>query len=251
MAKSLAKMLFGSKDNFINISMVEYSESYSSSKLIGSAPGYVGYSQSGHLTEAVRQKPYSVVLFDEIEKAHFSINQLLLQILDEGVITDNMGRKINFKNCVVILTGNIGSQFTKGKTSVGFMGANSPENNEAIREKVMSAVRSQLSLEFINRLDEIVIFNNFSPQDFDKIIDLNLHGLRQKLKEKKIGLSVHKAAKSILRDEAVALDDGARPIRGLLESLVINPIALELLKDGDIKRIAVQSKDKKVCVKTF
>ena len=251
MAKSLAAKLFGKKENFINISMVEYSESYSSSKLIGSAPGYVGYDHSGQLTEAVRQKPYSVVLFDEVEKAHASITQLLLQILDEGVITDNMGRKINFKNCIVILTGNIGSQFTKGKTSVGFMGASGSQNRDSIREKVMGAVKSQLSLEFINRLDETVIFNNFCPEDFDKIIDLNLEGLRQKLKEKKIGLSVYKASKSILREQALEFNDGARPIKGLLDSLVINPIALELLKAGDIKRITVQPDGKTLAVKTF
>ena len=231
--------------------MVEYSESYSSSKLIGSAPGYVGYDHSGQLTEAVRQKPYSVVLFDEIEKAHPSVTQLLLQILDEGVITDNMGRKINFRNCLIILTGNIGSQFTKGKTSVGFAPSTGRDRRESIREKVMGAVRSQLSLEFINRLDETVIFNNFSPEDFDKIIDLNLEGLHQKLKAKKIGLSVYKAAKSILRNQALEFNDGARPLKGLLDSLIINPIALELLKGRDIKRIAVKPKGEELSIKTF
>ena len=199
----------------------------------------------------MRQKPYSVVLFDEVEKAHPSITQLLLQILDEGIITDNMGRKINFKNCVVILTGNIGSQFTKGKTSVGFMGANSTGDAGAIREKVMNAVKSQLSLEFINRLDEVVIFNNFTAEDFDKIIDLNLGSLRAKLKEKKIGLSIHKAAKAFLRNEAVKADDGARPIKGLVDTWIINPIALELLKEesGAIKRISAQAKGEKIFIK--
>ena len=250
MAKALAQKLFGNKDNFTNISMVEYSESYSSSKLIGSSPGYVGYDHSGQLTEAVRKKPYSVVLFDEVEKAHPSVTQLLLQILDEGVITDNMGRKINFKNCVVILTGNIGSQFTKGKTSVGFMGGGSGEDPKAMREKVLAAARTQLSLEFVNRLDDIVVFNNFTAEDFDKIIDLNLFSLREKLKGKKIGLSIHKAAKTILRNEAIKADDGARPIKGLLDTWVINPIALELLKEegNTIKRIAVQAKDKNIFI---
>ena len=250
MAKELARKLFGNKDNFTNISMVEYSESYSSSKLIGSAPGYVGYDHSGQLTEAVREKPYSVVLFDEVEKAHPSVTQLLLQILDEGAITDNMGRKINFKNCVVILTGNIGSQFTKGKTSVGFMDNSSNRNAKDIREKVMGAVKSSLSLEFINRLDEMVIFNNFTAEDFDKIIDLNLADLRSKLKEKNISLSINKGAKAIIREEAIELNDGARPVKGLLDTWVVNPVALKLLQEevGNIKKISVKAKDEKIVI---
>ena len=253
LAKMLAKNLFGSKDNFINISMVEYSEGYASSKLIGSSPGYVGYESSGQLTEAVRSKPYSVVLFDEIEKAHPNVTQMLLQILDDGIITDNMGRKINFKNCLLLLTGNVGSQFTKGKTSVGFMGSDTTGDIDAIKSKVIEAAKSKLSLEFLNRLDDIIVFRNFTSDDFHKIINLELGSLRARLKGKRISLSVYKSALDQITSSAAELNDGARPVEGLIQQWVTNPIANILLSEpeSDIKRIIAKSVGNKILVESI
>jgi ATP-dependent Clp protease ATP-binding subunit ClpC len=242
LAKTLAYHLFGSKENFINISMVEYSEGYASSKLIGSSPGYIGYESSGQLTEAVRGKPYSVVLFDEIEKAHANVTQMLLQILDEGFITDNMGRKINFKNCLILLTGNIGSEFTKGKASVGFMGTEDSSNKEALKSKVIEAAKSALSLEFLNRLDDTIVFENFNRDDFHKIIILHLETLKGKLKNKKVHLSVYKAALEKITSLALDLNDGARPVEGLVQQHIVNPIAKMLIAEdlSLVKRIVVK-----------
>ena len=253
LAKTLAHHLFGSKDNFINISMVEYSEGYASSKLIGSSPGYVGYESSGQLTEAVRSKPYSVVLFDEIEKAHPNVTQMLLQILDEGSVSDNMGRKINFKNCLILLTGNIGSEFTKGKASVGFMGADNGHDKETIKSKVIEAAKSKLSLEFLNRLDDIIVFENFQREDFHKIIQLQLSSLGKKLKERKVSLSVYKTALDKITSRALELDDGARPVEGIVKQLIINPVAKILLsKDSDsLKRIVAKVSEDELVVEAI
>tara|TARA_Y100000593_G_scaffold24344_1_gene48552 strand:- start:23664 stop:26129 length:2466 start_codon:yes stop_codon:yes gene_type:complete len=238
-AKVLAKALFGHKDNFININMVEYSDSFTSSKLIGSAPGYVGYDQSGHLTESVRKKPYSVILFDEIEKAHANVIQMLLQILDEGTITDNMGRLINFKNCVLLLTGNVGSQFTKGKAGVGFMGSLNLNDPDSIREKITDELKSHFAPEFLNRLDDLVIFKNFTEEDFAEIIDLQLTELKSKLKSQGVQLSVYKTAIKLLTAKALEANDGARPIQSLIESHLTNPCASLLLHHApaSLKRI--------------
>ena len=253
LAKTLAHHLFGSKENFINISMVEYSEGYASSKLIGSSPGYVGYESSGQLTEAVRSKPYSVILFDEIEKAHANVTQMLLQILDEGCVSDNMGRKINFKNCLILLTGNIGSEFIKGKASVGFMGAGDASNKEAVKSKVIESAKSTLSLEFLNRLDDIIVFENFTRDDFHKIIDLQLNSLKKKLKSKKIFLSIYKTAFEKITSCAIELNDGARPVEGLVQQHIVNSVAKILLSEdlSSIKRIVAKVVDDEFVIESI
>ncbi len=240
-AKTLAEKLFGSKDNFIHISMTEYSEGYSGSKLIGSSPGYVGYESSGQLTEKVRKKPYSVVLFDEIEKAHSNVTQTLLQILDEGKIKDNMGREINFNNCVIVMTGNIGSSIAHGNLGVGF-GAISELNHETEKqERIKKEVLKSLSPEFLNRIDELIVFEEFKDKDFYKIIELHINELKSKLKEKGYSLFINKASKNELLSKVTSLKDGARPIYRILQESIVDPLSAELLKSAsqNFKKIKV------------
>lgn len=231
-AKLLAEKLFGSKDNFIHISMTEYSESHTGSKLIGTAPGYVGFETSGQLTEKVRKHPYSVVLFDEIEKAHENVIQTLLQILDEGIIKDNIGREINFQNCVVMMTGNIGSEIAKGKTGVGFAAASQSNNSEEIKDKVKKEALKKLSPEFLNRLDELIVFNNFKDDNLLNIIDLHLRDLKAKLKKRGITFFINKSAKTKLFDQVAEINDGARPIDRIIQNSITNPLSENLLANS-------------------
>lgn len=231
-AKIVAEKLFGSKNNFINVNMSEYSEGFTSSKLIGSAPGYVGYESSGQFTEKVRKRPYSVILFDEIEKAHHSVIQTLLQILDEGKIQDNKGRSIDFKNCVIFITGNIGSDISQGKVGVGFAAASQEYQESEIKDRVKKEALKSLSPEFLNRLDEIIIFNSFTDENYGRIVDLHVHELRSRLKEQSINLIVNKTAKDKITEECLKLKDGARPIARILEEFITNPLSEKILKIG-------------------
>jgi len=234
-AKMLAEKLFGSKNNFIHISMTEYSDGHTGSKLIGAAPGFVGYENAGQLTEKVRKKPYSVVLFDEIEKSHSNITQTLLQILDEGVIKDNMGREINFKNCVIIMTGNIGSEISKGKLGVGFGAAAGLNNEEEIKDRIKKEVLKVLSPEFINRIDDLIIFKDFDESNFNKIIELHINELKLKLKEKGLLLFVNKFAKQELSRQSLELKDGARPVARVIQNIITNPLSEKLLAESPKK----------------
>jgi ATP-dependent Clp protease ATP-binding subunit ClpC len=229
-AKILAEKLFGSKENFINISMTEYSESHTGSKLIGAAPGYVGFESAGQLTEKVRKNPYSVVLFDEIEKAHENVTQTLLQILDEGIIKDNIGREINFKNCVIMMTGNIGSEIAKGKVGVGFAAANQPEDELEVRDRIKKEALRKLSPEFLNRVDELIVFKSFKDNNLLNIIQIHLQDLKSKLKKKNISLFINKSVKQYLLDQVAELKDGARPIDRIIQNEITNPLSSELLK---------------------
>lgn len=240
-AKTLAEVLFGSKENFININMTEYSESFTSSKLIGAAPGYVGYEQAGQLTEAVRKNPYSVVLFDEIEKAHENVIQMLLQILDDGFIRDNIGRDINFRQCIIIITGNVGSEFSKGKSSMVFQSGAS--DKQETQNRIIESARKKFPPEFINRLDDIIVFDNFTPQDYALIVDLHLDRLKLKLKAQKIKLSVYKSARELLVERASKQQDGARPIERLIKSHLSTPLAHAILNDPSISKIKLTAKE--------
>lgn len=245
-AKVLAEKLFGSKENFISISMTEYSEGHSGAKLIGAAPGYVGYENAGQLTEKVRKKPYSVVLFDEIEKAHQNTTQTLLQILDEGKIKDNTGREINFNNCVIIITGNIGSEIAKGNIGVGFGAVNKVNKEEEIEARIKKQMLKSLSPEFINRLDETIVFKDFSEDNFLKIIDLHISELKSMLKKKGYSLFINKASKLFIQQECSSLEDGARPVHRMLQKYIVDPLSEKILEntDQDFKKIKVTySKD--------
>jgi ATP-dependent Clp protease ATP-binding subunit ClpC len=227
-AQTIAKTLFGSKDNFIKINMTEYSDSFTSSKLIGAAPGYVGYEQAGQLTESVRRNPYSVILFDEIEKAHPNVVQMLLQILDEGLVRDNMGRDINFRSCIIVITGNVGASLTKGKATMAF-GGGAELNSESIKADVVAEAKKQFPPEFINRLDDILVFNNFDDESYLKILNLELGKLKKSLKTQNVSLSVYKPALTHLAATAKKENDGARPVERIIQNKISNTLAKRLL----------------------
>lgn len=227
LTQTLADEVFGGKNNLITINMAEYTEQYTGSKLIGSAPGYVGYEASGQLTEKVRKQPYSVLLFDEVEKAHPSVLQMLLQVLDEGTLTDNLGREIIFRNCIIVLTGNVGSAFVRGKVSLGF--GEGTVDHDSVRTKVLDEAKKTFSPEFLNRLDETIVFNNFTKEDFLKIIKLQVAALQSNLKEQGITLKVNSSFVDFICAEATFLEDGARPIRRLLQQYLSDKLARKIL----------------------
>ena len=227
LAKSLAECLFDDEHNIVRIDMTEYMEKYSVSRLIGAPPGYVGYDEGGQLTEAVRRKPYSVVLFDEIEKAHPDVFNILLQILDDGRITDSQGRTVDFKNTIIILTSNLGSQYLlEGIDENGHI-------SEEAREAVMAELRRSFRPEFLNRLDETIMFHPLTRDNLDGIIDIMFSSLRKRLEEKSLKLEITDAAKKLIIDRGFDPLYGARPLRRYLQSNVETLIARSIL-GGDL-----------------
>ena len=227
LAKSLADCLFDDEHNLVRIDMTEYMEKFSVSRLIGAPPGYVGYDEGGQLTEAVRRKPYSVVLFDEIEKAHPDVFNILLQILDDGRVTDSQGRTVDFKNTIIIMTSNLGSQFLlDGINDKG-------EIEESARQQVMAALHQQFRPEFLNRLDEIICFKPLTKTELNGIIDILTAALRQRLEDKSLGLEITDAAKQLIIDRGFDPVFGARPLKRYLQSTVETLIARAILA-GDM-----------------
>ena len=223
LAKALAESLFDDEHNMVRIDMTEYMEKYSVSRLIGAPPGYVGYDEGGQLTEAVRRRPYSVVLFDEVEKAHPDVFNILLQILDDGRITDSQGRTVDFKNTVIILTSNLGSQYLLD-------GIDEDGNvSDAARQGVMNDLRASFRPEFLNRLDEILFFKPLTKENLRNIVDLMLNGLRKRLADQMLQLEVTDAAKDLLIDLGYDPVYGARPLRRVLQTKAETLIAKEIL----------------------
>ena len=223
LARALAESLFDSENNIVRIDMSEYMEKHAVSRLIGAPPGYVGYDEGGQLTEAVRRKPYSVVLFDEIEKAHADVFNVLLQILDDGRVTDSHGRTVSFKNTVIIMTSNIGSpHLLGGVTSTG-------EILESARERVMSELRSHFRPEFLNRVDEIILFKPLRMDEIERIVELMIRGLRKRLAERKVDLELSESARSFVAREGFDPVFGARPLRRFLQRELETRIARALI----------------------
>ncbi|NCG57414.1 MAG: AAA domain-containing protein [Proteobacteria bacterium] len=233
-AKSLAKFLFGTEDAILSIDMSEYSEKHSVSRLIGSPPGYVGYDEGGLLTEKVRRKPYLVVLFDEIEKAHADITNTLLQVLEEGRLTDAFGRKVDFKNTIVIFTSNLGVREAENKSSLGFLESDS-ENNEASRNAVLEAVQSYFRPEFLNRVDEVVVFDELDTTDLTEILDLEVAKLENRISQLQLSIQIDDNAKRYLVNESAGPSTGARGLRRVLEDKLQDKIA-DLIIDGNLTR---------------
>ena len=243
LSKALAESLFGDENAMIRIDMSEYMEPHSVSKLIGSPPGYVGFDDGGQLTEKVRRKPYSVVLFDEIEKAHPDVMNMLLQILEDGRLTDSQGRTVNFKNTVIIMTSNIGARLITDKKSLGFVKEDTKENDEKNNKKeyeetkkeVMEALKKELRPEFINRIDEIIVFHKLTDKEIDKIIDLMLKEVVNRLKEQKINIELDKSVKKLIADKGIDKNFGARPLRRTIQNILEDTLAEEIL-DGKLKK---------------
>ncbi len=229
LSKALAEAIFGDENLMIRVDMSEFMDKISVSKLIGSAPGYVGFEEGGQLTEKVRRKPYSVVLFDEIEKAHPEVFNILLQILDDGVLTDSHGRKVDFKNTIIIMTSNIGASEIKAMPKLGF-GSASQEDYENMREVQMSALKRTLKPEFINRIDDIIIFRSLQDNDTSKIISVMTDSLQKRLAAKDIHIQVSDGAKQLIVEKGSNKEYGARPLRRALQRMIEDELSERILK---------------------
>src|SRR5215218_991278 len=235
LARTLAEFMFGDSDALIQIDMSEYMEKFTASRLIGSPPGYVGYEEGGQLSEAVRRRPYSVVLFDEIEKAHPDVMHLLLQILEEGKLTDSLGRKIDFRNTIIIMTSNIGAELIKKSNTMGFGAASKDESNyESIRDKILEESKRVLKPEFINRLDDLIVFRPLGRPELLQIIDLELAKVEARIRQKEIRIVLDDKAKELLIEKGYDPAYGARPMRRAVERFLEDPLAEEILR-GNIK----------------
>ncbi|MCE2861866.1 MAG: ATP-dependent Clp protease ATP-binding subunit [Opitutaceae bacterium] len=235
LAKQLAAQMFGNQEALIQIDMSEYMEKFAVSRLVGSPPGYVGYEEGGQLTEAVRRRPYSVVLFDEIEKAHPDALQLLLQIMEDGRLTDSLGRTVDFRNAIIIMTSNVGAQLLQRQTSMGFAAAASSFNDvERMREKVQEEAKRVFKPEFLNRISDIIFFRPLDRNDLVKIVALETANFAKRLSERKITLEFTEAAKQLLIEKGYDEKYGARPLRRAVEHYLEDPLAEALLR-GEVK----------------
>jgi ATP-dependent Clp protease ATP-binding subunit ClpC len=234
LARSLAEFMFGDSDALIQIDMSEYMEKFTASRLIGSPPGYVGYEEGGQLSEAVRRRPYSVVLFDEVEKAHPDVMHLLLQILEEGKVTDSLGRKIDFRNTIIIMTSNVGAEMIKRQTSLGFGATTGNESYEQMRDKILEESKRIFKPEFLNRLDDMIVFHTLSRQDLGKIVELEVAKVIGRVGTKAIKVQLDPSAVEFLIDKGYDPIYGARPMRRAVEKYLEDPLAEELLR-GNIK----------------
>jgi ATP-dependent Clp protease ATP-binding subunit ClpC len=230
LAKSLAESMFGDSKSLIQLDMSEYMERHNASRMVGSPPGYVGYEEGGQLTEQVRRKPYSVVLFDEIEKAHPDVMNMLLQILEEGKLTDNVGRVINFRNTVILMTSNVGAETIKKNSTMGFSPINDQNSYEKMREKIMDEAKRQFRPEFLNRLDDIIVFRSLTKPDLVQILDLEIKKVVERLKGKNLQLILDEKAKDFLVEKGYDPTYGARPMRRSVERFLEDPLAEEILK---------------------
>ena len=235
LAKQLAAQMFGNQEALIQIDMSEYMEKFAVSRLVGSPPGYVGYEEGGQLTEAVRRRPYSVILFDEIEKAHPDALQLLLQIMEDGRLTDSLGRTVDFRNTIIIMTSNVGAQLLQRQTSMGFAAAAASFNDsERMREKVLEESKRVFKPEFLNRISDIIFFRPLDKNDLIKIVDLETAKFARRLVERKITLEFTPEAKQLLIDKGYDEKYGARPLRRAVEHYLEDPLAEAILR-GEVK----------------
>ena len=234
LAKKLAQYMFGDEDSLIRIDMSEYQEKHALSRMVGAPPGYVGHEEGGQLTEKVRRKPYSIILFDEIEKAHKDIYNVLLQLLDDGQLTDSLGRKVNFKNCMVIMTSNVGiKKLQEFGSGVGFSTKSLEKNKDQEKSNFLNKeLKKHFPPEFLNRLDDVVIFNSLKSDEIKKIVDLEVVSITQRIKELGFGLKILKSAKDFLSDIGYDEEYGARPLNRAIQKYIEDPISEEILKDN-------------------
>lgn len=252
LAKALARFMFDDEKALIRLDMSEFMEKHSVAKLIGSPPGYIGHDEGGQLTDKIRRHPYSVVLFDEIEKAHPDLFNVLLQILDDGRLTDSKGRVVNFKNTVIIMTSNLGNEVIK-QYSIGFADESnktqdSPVRTAEMKEKIDKILKANFKLEFLNRIDEIVLFRSLSPQDLERIVDLELAKVEKRLNNKNISIRISPRIKKLLAEKGYDISYGARPLKRVIQTMILDELALEIIEDkikeGDKVKIDLGEKEK-------
>lgn len=230
LGRALAEFMFDDEDAMVQLDMSEYMEKFTVSRLTGSPPGYVGYEEGGQLTEAIRRKPYSVVLFDEIEKAHPDVMNILLQILEEGKLTDSLGRTVDFKNTIIIMTSNVGADLIRKETSIGFAETSEEATYEKMKDQLMGEMKKTFKPEFLNRVDDIIVFRMLNKEELKQIVDIELKVVLERLKGQEMQLTVSDAAKDFLIEKGYDPKFGARPIRRAVERYIEDPLAEELLK---------------------
>jgi ATP-dependent Clp protease ATP-binding subunit ClpC len=247
LAKQLAKFMFGDENNLVQLDMSEYMEKHNVSRLIGAPPGYIGYEEGGQLTEKIRRRPYSVVLLDEIEKAHPDVWNMLLQIMEEGRLTDNVGRTIDFKNTILIMTTNIGAAEITGKTQFGFGKKDDQTTYEKMKDTLKQAMEGSFRPEFLNRVDDVIVFRSLTKEDLKRIIDIELSKVSKRMKEKNLTLVMTDEAKELLIERGTSLEFGARPLRRAIEHMLEDPLAEELLHGAfagkDTVTVRIEEKD--------
>jgi ATP-dependent Clp protease ATP-binding subunit ClpB len=238
LCRALAEFLFDDEQAMVRLDMSEFMEKHSVSRLIGAPPGYVGYEEGGYLTEAVRRRPYSVVLFDEIEKAHPDVFNALLQILEDGRMTDGQGRTVDFKNTVIIMTSNLGSQYIQELAA---------KDRKEMERSVMAALRESFKPEFLNRIDETIIFNNLGRDQIAAIVDIQLKRLRKNLANRKLSLELTERAKALIAEKGYDPVYGARPLKRTIQRLIQDPLAVKILggefKEGDRVKVDVDGEE--------
>ena len=251
-ARALADFLFNDQNALIQVDMSEYMEKHDVSKMIGSPPGYVGYDEAGQLTEKVRRKPYAVVLLDEIEKAHPEVFNILLQVLEDGRLTDAKGRSVSFKNVILIMTSNVGSDIIANESLLGF-NDNKSSTKKDLTEKVMGSLKEQFKPEFLNRVDEIVIFDYLNKEEIKKIVDLEISKVEKRLDKKNIKINVSEKARNILADKGYDMNLGARPLKRVIQQKILNPLALKIvigeIKEGE--RISIDGDKEEIIIKNL
>src|SRR5436190_19931167 len=230
LAKALAEFMFGDADALVHIDMSEYMEKHNVSKLIGAPPGYVGYEEGGQLTEKIRRRPYAVVLLDEIEKAHPDVFNMLLQVMEEGRLTDSFGRHVDFRNTILIMTTNAGAEAIKNEADFGFRKADADASYESMKDRVTERIEKVFRPEFLNRLDDLIVFRHLTKEDLKDVIDIELSKVRKRLAERGLKLVLSDAAKEFVIRKGSNLDLGARPLRREIEQRVEDPLSEELLK---------------------
>jgi len=250
LTKALAEFMFNDSKALIRVDMSEFMEKHSVSKLIGSPPGYVGYEESGDLTEKVRHRPYSVILFDEIEKAHPEVFNILLQVLDYGRLTDAKGRTVNFKNSVIVMTSNIGAQYIDKMETIGFAKTSAKEDYEEAKNRVLASLKDYFRPEFLNRLDGTIIFDILSEDVVRRIVEKQITEIRKRLADKDIELAISPSALEYLAKEGYDPHYGARPIKRLIQNKILNPVASMMISEGLLKggAIAVSQKGNDIVV---
>jgi ATP-dependent Clp protease ATP-binding subunit ClpA len=252
LVKTLAFFMFNDEDAIVRLDMSEYTEKHTVARMIGSPPGYVGYEEGGQLTEQIRRKPYSIVLFDEIEKAHPEIFNVFLQILDDGRLTDAKGRTVDFKNTIIIMTSNVGNEIVREYAGLGFANRIDSKSKEKGRmdERIKEALKKYFRPEFLNRVDDIIVFNNLRKTEMMKIVDLQIKKVQKKLSEKRIKISADKSAKEILIEKGFDPFYGARPLKRIIQTMILNPLAKAMIKreikEGD--KVFVKGKGEEIIV---
>jgi len=251
-ARALAEFLFNDENALVRLDMSEYMERHTVSKMIGAPPGYVGYEEGGQLTDKIRRRPYSVVLLDEIEKAHPEVFNILLQILEDGRLTDAKGRVASFKNSILIMTSNIGSEHIAKMGSLGFLDQKEESERKSLKEKVMEALKEEFRPEFLNRIDEIIIFNYLGKPEIKKIVDLELQKVAERLKNKKIEIKVTEGAKELLAEQGFDPNLGARPLKRIIQKLVLDPLSLKIVggKVLEGEKVMVDLENEKIIFRT-